>query len=188
MSFSEVQTVPGADYIPPSPPAGNQPHRYVALVYSQPASFSVPAAFSSINPPSDNKARLGFDINAFMSAANLQPPVAGNYFTVVNDGSAPQGGAANGTGTGTGTGEGAGAGAGGAGATASASAEGSTGTSVTVTGGAAGESASATASAGASGSAAPFQGGAAPAMDGGLRKVVVAWVVGMVGVGVAVVL
>lgn len=150
--------VKGASYIPPSPPAGSGPHRYVELLFAEPQGFTYPQQeFANINPPNDNSARVGFDINAFMKAANLAEPLAGMYFRVENGTS---GGSASGT---------AGAGASGsAGATETASASGgaaaTSGSSSVTVGGEAGASAtgSATESAGAAGqtSAAPFTGGA----------------------------
>jgi phosphatidylethanolamine-binding protein len=73
----------GAPYIGPAPPPGS-PHRYTLLLFSQPAEFAVPDAFSDINPPTDLLARIGFNITEFITAAGLDAPLAGSYFRVVN--------------------------------------------------------------------------------------------------------
>jgi phosphatidylethanolamine-binding protein (PEBP) family uncharacterized protein len=52
-----------ATYLQPSPPPGDTAHRYVYLMYAQPGNFSTPAQFQNVQ-----KARLGFDINAFAMA------------------------------------------------------------------------------------------------------------------------
>jgi phosphatidylethanolamine-binding protein (PEBP) family uncharacterized protein len=73
-------TVPaagGVSYRQPSPPAGDTPHRYVYLLYAQPANFAVPPQFSNLS-----QNRLGFDVNAFSMAAGLGAPMAANFITV----------------------------------------------------------------------------------------------------------
>jgi hypothetical protein len=83
-----------ASYLGPSPPASDTiPHRYVELLFQQPASLSVQASQFA-----DTSARIGFDINSFMSQNGLSQPLAGNFFTV--DGRAV--GAASGTATSSG--------------------------------------------------------------------------------------
>ncbi|KAF2657142.1 PEBP-like protein [Lophiostoma macrostomum CBS 122681] len=83
-----------AAYISPSPPASDTiAHRYVELLFQQPASLSVKASQFA-----DTSARIGFDINSFMSQNGLSQPLAGNFFTV--DGRAS--GAASGTATSSG--------------------------------------------------------------------------------------
>jgi phosphatidylethanolamine-binding protein len=64
-------------YRPPTPPKGDTPHRYVFLLYSQPANFSNPPQFASI--PQN---RIGFDIVAYGTAAGLGVPLAANYIQV----------------------------------------------------------------------------------------------------------
>lgn len=73
----------GASYIGPNPPPGS-PHRYTFLLFSQPPEFTIPESFSTINPPTETAARIGFNITEFVAAAGLDVPLAGNYFTVVN--------------------------------------------------------------------------------------------------------
>ncbi|KAG6821539.1 hypothetical protein H0H93_000048 [Arthromyces matolae] len=97
------------EFFPPSPPAGDPPHRsashifsgylrlrssllrrYILVVYDQPSGFSenVGALVNATTP------RLGFDLLDFAAGANLSDPVAGNFFLV---------GADNGTSTSTST-------------------------------------------------------------------------------------
>ncbi|KAL9621552.1 MAG: hypothetical protein Q9160_003944 [Pyrenula sp. 1 TL-2023] len=156
--------LPGASYIPPSPPAGSGPHRYVELLFAEPAGFTYPQQFASVNPPADTQARIGFDINAFMQAGGLGEPIAGMYFRVEN-----------GTGGGGASASEGGSGAG-AGATASASEGGGTAAATSVTvGGEGGGGAGASATAGQAGAsatgAAPFT-GEAPGLRSGKYAVV----------------
>jgi len=78
-----------AAYFGPGPPPG-PPHRYVQVLFAQPRNFSVPACFKNIltNPNAagaDKQARVGFDINQFLAAAQVNPrPIAGNYFRAQN--------------------------------------------------------------------------------------------------------
>lgn len=82
-----------APYLGPGPPATDTiPHRYVQLLFEQPAALKVSASDFA-----DTNARIGFDINKFMKTEKLSAPLAGNFFTV--DGKASAGGAvASGTG------------------------------------------------------------------------------------------
>ncbi|KAF1985108.1 PEBP-like protein [Aulographum hederae CBS 113979] len=77
---------PGAPYIQPSPPGGDLPHRYVFLLYSIPANWTFPEKYANINPPTNVTARIGFNLQDFLSAAQLDnaPLLAGNYITVQN--------------------------------------------------------------------------------------------------------
>ncbi|KAF2702833.1 PEBP-like protein [Pleomassaria siparia CBS 279.74] len=75
-----------ATYLGPGPPATDTiPHRYVQLLFEQPATLKVTA-----NDFADMNARIGFDINEFMTTEKLSAPLAGNFFTV--DGKAAAGG------------------------------------------------------------------------------------------------
>ncbi|CAN9213855.1 unnamed protein product [Alternaria sp. RS040] len=67
-----------AAYIPPGPPATDTvAHRYVQLLFQQPASLNIQAsAFAG------GQARIGFDIESFMSMNGVSAPVAGNFFRV----------------------------------------------------------------------------------------------------------
>jgi len=64
-------------YAGPWPAAGSGPHRYVVALYSQPSTFTAPAAFSQPN--------IGvavFDWNAYVKDSGLGPLVAATYITV----------------------------------------------------------------------------------------------------------
>ncbi|KAL0947213.1 hypothetical protein HGRIS_013331 [Hohenbuehelia grisea] len=64
-------------YAGPAPPAGSGPHRYVVILYEQPASFSPPEEFSQPN--------IGvsvFDVNAYAQNSGLGNIVAATYITV----------------------------------------------------------------------------------------------------------
>ncbi|KAL1741406.1 phosphatidylethanolamine-binding protein [Schizophyllum fasciatum] len=61
----------------PSPPAGSDPHRYVILLYPQPANFTASSVAHLVNASSS--ATL-FNINDFAEATGLGLPVAGTYF------------------------------------------------------------------------------------------------------------
>lgn len=74
----------GAEYIPPTPPGGSGPHRYTFLLYEQPDNFTVPEDFANINPPAETADRIGFNLSAFVAAADLGEPVAANYLRVLN--------------------------------------------------------------------------------------------------------
>ncbi|KAF1918703.1 phosphatidylethanolamine-binding protein [Ampelomyces quisqualis] len=67
-----------AAYLPPGPPANDTvAHRYVQLLFREPATLEVQAAdFANIN------GRFNFDIQSFMQNNNLGEPVAGNFFMV----------------------------------------------------------------------------------------------------------
>jgi hypothetical protein len=68
-----------AEYLQPSPPVGDVSHAYTALLFAQPANFSVPAQFNDVL-----QSRVFFDTAAFVQAAGLQSPLAANYFRVQN--------------------------------------------------------------------------------------------------------
>lgn len=85
-----------AAYIPPNPPAvDTKAHRYVELLFQQPANLSIPqSTFAEMS------ARINFDTQAFMTQHGLKAPVAANFFQV--DGRANVTTAAKPTGTGAG--------------------------------------------------------------------------------------
>ncbi|OAG37749.1 hypothetical protein AYO21_07992 [Fonsecaea monophora] len=78
-------TAVGAEYLTPSPPGGDGPHRYTLLLYPQPEGFTVPQAYISFSPPADTNARYPFNMSGFAAAAGLGQPIAANWFRVVND-------------------------------------------------------------------------------------------------------
>ena len=76
---AEVILTLSTDYTGPGPAEGSGPHRYVLIIYNQPADFS---------PPSDLTAAgvgLGtFSFSSYVSSSNLGPLIAATYFTVEN--------------------------------------------------------------------------------------------------------
>jgi hypothetical protein len=67
-----------AAYLPPGPPPTDTiPHRYVQLLFQQPADLSVKASDFK-----ETSSRIGFDINAFMTKNKVSAPMAGNFFMV----------------------------------------------------------------------------------------------------------
>lgn len=85
-----------AAYIPPGPPPTDTiPHRYVQLLFQQPADLSVKASDFA-----DTSARIGFDINAFMATNKVSAPMAGNFFMVDGRASATAKGTAAASGSG----------------------------------------------------------------------------------------
>jgi phosphatidylethanolamine-binding protein len=71
-----------APYIGPNPPAENPafPHRYVELLYREPANFQVPASEANAI-----QTRRGFNMTTFVQATNLSTPIEANFFQVVNN-------------------------------------------------------------------------------------------------------
>lgn len=69
-----------ANYIGPAPPPFSAAHRYIFLLYEQPAGFDggkyAPAGGAELG----NWQRMRYDLTAFEKEANLGPVVAGNYF------------------------------------------------------------------------------------------------------------
>ncbi|OAP55129.1 hypothetical protein AYL99_10829 [Fonsecaea erecta] len=96
-------TAVGADYVTPSPPAGDGPHRYTLLLYPQPEGFTVPQAYLSFSPPADVNARYPFNMSGFAEAAGLGQPIAANWFRVVNDTTSTTSSTSSATSTVTGT-------------------------------------------------------------------------------------
>jgi len=64
-------------YAGPWPAAGSGPHRYVVALYTQPSTFTPPAAFSQ-----PNMGVSTFDFNAYVKDSGLGPLVAATYITV----------------------------------------------------------------------------------------------------------
>ncbi len=75
------------------PPPVSDAHRYVAVLFAQPANFTAPTGFNATN-------RLSFNLTNFAAQARLGAPVAGNYFLVSNmTGNAGAAGGRNASGT-----------------------------------------------------------------------------------------
>jgi hypothetical protein len=84
-SPAKIATTSGARYLQPNPPAGDFPHRYVFILFAQPAAhFSFPTQFSNIDPPTTSTDRLGFSLAAFAAQAGLGMPLAATYIRVQN--------------------------------------------------------------------------------------------------------
>ena len=66
------------NYIPPVPPVGTGPHRFIILLLPQPPSFSPPANLSSPNVGID----FYFHLPDYISSSNLGQPIAGMFFEV----------------------------------------------------------------------------------------------------------
>jgi len=72
-----------ANFIGASPPPGSGPHRYVFLLYEQPADWeSLHKKHAPANgAPLPNMKRMRYDLDAFAKEARLGPVLAVNYFT-----------------------------------------------------------------------------------------------------------
>lgn len=67
---------PIASWHPAGPPPGAAPHRYVFLLYEQPADFNLKKqTFSSLS------SRIRFNLDKWVKDAGLGEPVGVNYFT-----------------------------------------------------------------------------------------------------------
>jgi phosphatidylethanolamine-binding protein (PEBP) family uncharacterized protein len=86
MLLTSTSTGPASYIAPNPPPTDTMPHRYVEMLFAQPAGLSVPATEFA-----NQAARLNFDIESFAQKNKLGAPLAANYFTV--DGKAAAGGA-----------------------------------------------------------------------------------------------
>ncbi|OSD04396.1 PEBP-like protein [Trametes coccinea BRFM310] len=65
-----------SDFLRPTPPAGSDPHRYILLLFVQPANFTTVAPqFVNSSTPISN-----FNISLFAQEVGLGSPIAGNFF------------------------------------------------------------------------------------------------------------
>ncbi|KAH7386414.1 phosphatidylethanolamine-binding protein [Cadophora sp. MPI-SDFR-AT-0126] len=66
-------------YVAPAPPVENPPyaHKYVEVLYAQPAGFKVPSSQTGAVSRG-----IGFDLTAFVRDAGLGAPVRANWFSV----------------------------------------------------------------------------------------------------------
>ncbi|KAI0048046.1 PEBP-like protein [Auriscalpium vulgare] len=78
------------EYQTPGPPNGSDPHRYILLVFEQPANFTR-LATPLVNA---STVRTNFNITVFANMTGLGLPIAGNFFLT-----GPENSTANGTGT-----------------------------------------------------------------------------------------
>uniref|UniRef100_A0A0W0EZ88 Putative PEBP-like protein n=1 Tax=Moniliophthora roreri TaxID=221103 RepID=A0A0W0EZ88_MONRR len=73
-----------SDFVPPTPPDGSDPHRYVAVIYKQPDGFDT-SATPLVNASTP---RTNFNLTVFAERVGLGNPIAGNFFlTGPSDGS-----------------------------------------------------------------------------------------------------
>ncbi|KAF1994833.1 PEBP-like protein [Amniculicola lignicola CBS 123094] len=75
--LSTTQKGPAAYFGPGPPSTDTIAHRYVQLLFKQPANLNIPATMFA-----ETTSRLNFNIEAFMKTMGLAAPVAGNFFTV----------------------------------------------------------------------------------------------------------
>ncbi|KAL1944310.1 hypothetical protein VTO73DRAFT_3495 [Trametes versicolor] len=81
-----------SDFLRPTPPAGSDPHRYILLLFVQPANFTTVASqFVNASTPISN-----FNISLFAEQVGLGSPIAGNFFLTGPDANST---ATNGTNT-----------------------------------------------------------------------------------------
>ena len=69
-----------ADYAGPGPPPVSGPHRYVFLLYDQPADFDVSKYAPAGGKGLGIKGRVRYNLAAFEREAGLGPVVAANWF------------------------------------------------------------------------------------------------------------
>ncbi|MCJ1270154.1 hypothetical protein MMC22_010050, partial [Lobaria immixta] len=91
-------TPPLAPYVKPQPPPGTGFHRYIELLFSQPANFSIPANYTHFFS-SGLSSRSSFNVTSFARDAGLSKPVAANYFLTENSTAGENQTAATGTGS-----------------------------------------------------------------------------------------
>ena len=70
-----------ANYIGPAPPPGSSPHRYVFLLYEQPAGFDGKKYAPPGGKNLSNWNRMRYNLGAFEKEAKLGPVLAANYFS-----------------------------------------------------------------------------------------------------------
>ncbi|CAG8027184.1 unnamed protein product [Penicillium nalgiovense] len=70
-----------ANYIGPAPPPMSTPHRYIFLLYEQPADFDLKAHAPAGGKKLSNSNRMRYDLDAWAEEVKLGPVLAFNYFT-----------------------------------------------------------------------------------------------------------
>lgn len=68
-----------AGWYPPGPPPGAAPHRYVFLLYEQPANFDS-TKFAPAGKEIPIRSRVRYDLTKFEKEAGLGPILAANYY------------------------------------------------------------------------------------------------------------
>jgi phosphatidylethanolamine-binding protein (PEBP) family uncharacterized protein len=69
-----------ADYAGPGPPPISSPHRYIFLLYEQPADFDEKKYAPASGQKMGAGKRIRYDLGAFEKDAKLGPVIAANYF------------------------------------------------------------------------------------------------------------
>ncbi|KAH8920730.1 PEBP-like protein [Atractiella rhizophila] len=82
----ESKVKAAAPYAGPAPPEGSGTHRYVSLLYTQPADFVLPSSLQNLPAvPESGSARLKFSLTDFVSENNLGSPAGGMFFKSTYD-------------------------------------------------------------------------------------------------------
>jgi hypothetical protein len=80
LAAGDTTTKPIAAYVPPKPPAGSAPHRYVILVLRTPSeNFELPEQFQG-KTYEDLWSRVNFDLDGFIKAGGFEVAAA-SWFT-----------------------------------------------------------------------------------------------------------
>ncbi|KAI5457811.1 putative protease inhibitor [Mariannaea sp. PMI_226] len=69
-----------ADYVGPGPPPGSSPHRYIFLLYEEPAGFDGKKFAPANGQKMGIKGRIRYDLDAWAKQVSLGPVLACNYF------------------------------------------------------------------------------------------------------------
>ncbi|KKK16035.1 hypothetical protein P175DRAFT_0513075 [Aspergillus ochraceoroseus IBT 24754] len=69
-----------ANYIGPAPPPGSSPHRYIFILYEQPAGFDAKKYAPPNGQNLGNIHRMRYNLDAWEKEIQLGPIVAANYF------------------------------------------------------------------------------------------------------------
>lgn len=73
-------------YRAPAPGVTSSAHRYILYAFEQPDSFAVPAAFEGL---AGGQNRSNFNLTSFMAEADLERPLAAEYFYVSRQAAVP---------------------------------------------------------------------------------------------------
>jgi phosphatidylethanolamine-binding protein (PEBP) family uncharacterized protein len=79
LQFSNTPCV--VNYAPPGPPPISAPHRYLFLLYEQPANFNVKEWAPAGGKDVGIWPRVRYDLGAFEKKIGLGPVLAANYFS-----------------------------------------------------------------------------------------------------------
>lgn len=76
---------PQVPYAPPAPPPTSSAHRYIIYAFAQPSNFTMPRTFANFSGTN----RASFNIDNFVRDANLDKPLAAEYFYVSRQSNVP---------------------------------------------------------------------------------------------------